>query len=482
MHGSEGIIRLALCVALFAAGVGTPWLYGLALVLPPFGAIALALRGQRGLMQPGPVAPYSELSGALSLLLLGSVLAQLLSYASFLAANILATPGEKASVGLFITGLFIARIPILLFQAVQAALLPKLAGLAGEGRHDDFRAGMRKLVLIVIGLGILGTIAAATIGPFVGELLFGKDKFILGHRDLALLALGSGCFILALTLAQGLIALRGYAAAAVSWMVGIVAFVRGHGRRQRPLPARRARIRRRHRGGIASRWESRSWLARTAGSRPMVSRSSSRTFLTNRSRSERVRASETRLLVEAHRRDPLAVPSPDDAPAVPRHQSTPRALLRLARPKQWVKNILVLAAPGAAGVLDQSAAVRDTAIAFVCFCLAASGTYYLNDALDVEADRVHPTKRFRPVAAGDVSVRMAITGAIILEVLAIALSFLARPELALVIAGYLALDRRVQHCGSSTKRSSTWRPSRPASCCARSPAASRSVSTSRRGS
>jgi O-antigen/teichoic acid export membrane protein len=225
MHGSEGIIRLAFCVALFAAGVGTPWLYGLALVLPPFGAIALALRGQRGLVQPGPVAPYSELSGALSLLLLGSVLAQLLSYASFLAANILATPAEKASVGLFITGLFIARIPILLFQAVQAALLPKLAGLAGEGRHDDFRGGMRKLVLIVVGLGILGTIAAATIGPFVGELLFGKDKFILGHRDLALLAAGSGCFILALTLAQGLIALRGYAAAAISWMIGIVAFV-----------------------------------------------------------------------------------------------------------------------------------------------------------------------------------------------------------------------------------------------------------------
>ena len=224
MHGSEGILRLAFCIALFAAGVGTPWLYGLALALPPFGAIAIALRGQHGLMKPGPEAPYSELSSALSLLLLGSVLAQLLSYASFLAANLLAEPSEKASVGLFITGLFIARIPILLFQAVQAALLPKLAALAGEGRHDDFRSGMRKLVLIVIGLGILGTVAAATIGPFVGEILFGKDKFILGHRDLALLAAGSGGFILALTLAQGLIALRGYAAAAISWFAGIVAF------------------------------------------------------------------------------------------------------------------------------------------------------------------------------------------------------------------------------------------------------------------
>ena len=157
-----------------------------------------------GSLTPGPEAPYSELSSALSLLLLGSVLAQLLSYASFLAANILATPSEKASVGMFITGLFIARIPILLFQAVQAALLPKLAGLAGEGRHDDFRGGMRKLVLIVVGARASSARSRPRrSGPFVGELLFGKDKFILGHRDLALLAAGSGCFILALTLAQG---------------------------------------------------------------------------------------------------------------------------------------------------------------------------------------------------------------------------------------------------------------------------------------
>jgi O-antigen/teichoic acid export membrane protein len=225
MHASEGILRLAFCVTLFAAGVGTPWLYGLALALPPLGAIGIALRGQRNLMVPGPEAPYSELSSALSLLLLGSVLAQLLSYASFLAANLLAEPDQKALVGKFITGLFIARIPILLFQAVQAALLPKLAHLAGEGRHADFRAGMRKLVLIVIGLGLVGVIAGATIGPTAGKILFGQEKFILGNRDLALLAAGSGGFILALTLAQGLIALRGYAGAALSWLAGIVAFV-----------------------------------------------------------------------------------------------------------------------------------------------------------------------------------------------------------------------------------------------------------------
>ena len=75
--------------------------------------------------------------------------------------------------------------------------------------------------------------------------------------------------------------------------------------------------------------------------------------------------------------------------------------MRLARPKQWIKNVLVIAAPGAAGRARRTAPrCSAPAIAFVCFCLAASGTYFLNDALDVEADRRHPTKRFRPIAVG----------------------------------------------------------------------------------
>src|SRR5207237_4721157 len=130
----------------------------LALALPPAIAVLVSLRGQHDLLKPGPTAPYAELSGALGLLLLGSVLAQSLSYAAFLAATILAKTGaQKDALAGFITGIFVARIPILLFQAVQAALLPKLAALAGAGRHDEFRNGMRRLLVIVIGLGIVGT-------------------------------------------------------------------------------------------------------------------------------------------------------------------------------------------------------------------------------------------------------------------------------------------------------------------------------------
>ena len=69
--------------------------------------------------------------------------------------------------------------------------------------------------------------------------------------------------------------------------------------------------------------------------------------------------------------------------------------------------MLVFAAPGAAGVLDEPRQLGLTCLAFVAMCLASSGTYYWNDALDIESDREHPTKRFRPIASGLVSVRTA---------------------------------------------------------------------------
>ncbi|HUI47122.1 MAG TPA: decaprenyl-phosphate phosphoribosyltransferase [Acidimicrobiia bacterium] len=120
---------------------------------------------------------------------------------------------------------------------------------------------------------------------------------------------------------------------------------------------------------------------------------------------------------------------------VPRHRLP--ALVRLARPKQWIKNILVIAAPGAAGVLGDPTALFRTFIAFVCFCLAASGTYFINDAVDAEADRRHPSKLQRPVASGEVSVRTAVVGGVVLVVASIALSFAARWQLSLVVGGYL---------------------------------------------
>jgi decaprenyl-phosphate phosphoribosyltransferase len=125
------------------------------------------------------------------------------------------------------------------------------------------------------------------------------------------------------------------------------------------------------------------------------------------------------------------------APAARRSHLPP--LLRACRPKQWLKNVLVFAAPAAAGVLGQRADLVEASIAFVAFCLAASGTYLLNDASDVESDRAHPTKRFRPIAAGEVSVSTARGVGVVLLLAAFGVGFLTGWRLPIVVLTYLVL-------------------------------------------
>ena len=126
--------------------------------------------------------------------------------------------------------------------------------------------------------------------------------------------------------------------------------------------------------------------------------------------------------------------------AEPARGSLLRGLVALARPKQWTKNVLVFAAPAAAGLLFDARVFALTVIAFVCFCLAASGTYYLNDVCDAEADRLHPRKRHRPVAAGVVPLALARAVGVGLLVAAVALAALGTGwQLALVLAIYVVL-------------------------------------------
>jgi decaprenyl-phosphate phosphoribosyltransferase len=117
-----------------------------------------------------------------------------------------------------------------------------------------------------------------------------------------------------------------------------------------------------------------------------------------------------------------------------------RGLLRTARPKQWIKNVLVLAAPGSAGVLTHPRPLVRTAIMVVLFTMASASTYLINDTLDAQADREHPTKQFRPVASGLVPPWLSSLGGVTLGVgsLALAYGLLGPASFALIIA-YLAL-------------------------------------------
>ncbi len=126
-------------------------------------------------------------------------------------------------------------------------------------------------------------------------------------------------------------------------------------------------------------------------------------------------------------------------------KSLPAGIVKALRPRQWVKNVLVFAAPVAAlgddrYVYDYREVLVRVLIAFVVFSLGASCVYLVNDARDVEADRAHPTKRYRPIAAGVVPEWLAYTLAVVLGVASLAISWLVTPNLALVMAVYIAIQ------------------------------------------
>lgn len=116
-----------------------------------------------------------------------------------------------------------------------------------------------------------------------------------------------------------------------------------------------------------------------------------------------------------------------------------RGLLRAIRVKQWSKNVIVFVAPAAAGVLRDPGPALHALGAFGIFCLAASGTYLFNDALDVDADRLHPTKQRRPFASGALGIRLGLAvGGLLLAAALASAWLLAGWPLALVMAAYVA--------------------------------------------
>jgi len=116
-------------------------------------------------------------------------------------------------------------------------------------------------------------------------------------------------------------------------------------------------------------------------------------------------------------------------------------MIRTSRPRQWPKNLLVIAAPLAGGVLDQPAVLARTAVAGAAFLLASAAVYAANDVADAERDRAHPVKRSRPVAAGELPERRALALAAGCTALALAAGLASGvPLLSAAVAGYLAIS------------------------------------------
>lgn len=123
-------------------------------------------------------------------------------------------------------------------------------------------------------------------------------------------------------------------------------------------------------------------------------------------------------------------------PSRPRLPATVRAM----RPKQWVKNLLVFAAPIAAGVILSPAVLVSTLLAFAAFCAVSASIYLINDVRDVESDRQHPTKRLRPIAAGELSAPLALALAAVMLAVSLAIGFSTAPLLGVVLLTYWVLQ------------------------------------------
>lgn len=145
----------------------------------------------------------------------------------------------------------------------------------------------------------------------------------------------------------------------------------------------------------------------------------------------------------ADRMTPIDTPSAQgagstDLEPAPRHRLP--AIVRALRPKQWVKNVLVFSAPLAAGQLLHWGVLRSTLGALVAFALVSSAVYLQNDARDVEEDRQHPRKRFRPIAAGELSIPAALVMCGVVFVAGAALGFWINPALAAVLVVYAVMQ------------------------------------------
>ena len=220
--GADGAIRLVACLALWMLGVDSIGPYALVVAVSPLAATAIVVAQGGTRTHDGPPAAFSEVTPNLGWLLLGSIMAAGLVNSGPLGVDVLADAGEAAKVTAFGNGVLLSRIPLFLFQAVQAALLPRLARLAAKGDLEEFRQGLALLMKVVTAVAVAGVVGSFFFGPWALRLVYEGG---LDRRTLTLLALASGIYMLAMALAQAVIALQGHRFVALGWLAAMGTFL-----------------------------------------------------------------------------------------------------------------------------------------------------------------------------------------------------------------------------------------------------------------
>lgn len=218
----DGLVRITACVLLWQLGVTSVGAYALAVAMSPLVAAGVVFVRGETKTDDGPPATYSEITPNLGWLLLGTIMAAALVNAGPLGVDFLANASDAEKVTAFGNGVLLSRVPLFLFQAVQAALLPRLARLAAKGDLEEFRHGFSLLLKVVTAVAVLGTVGSFVLGPPILTMVYDGG---LDRRTLTLLALASGMYMLALAVSQGVIALQGHKFVAVGWLSAMIGFL-----------------------------------------------------------------------------------------------------------------------------------------------------------------------------------------------------------------------------------------------------------------
>ena len=218
----DGLVRIAACVLLWQFGVTNVGAYALSVAVSPIIAAGVVFARGETKTDDGPPAAYAEITPNLGWLLLGTIMAAALVNAGPLGVDFLANASDAEKVTAFGNGVLLSRVPLFLFQAVQAALLPRLARLAAKGDLAEFREGFSLLLKVVTAVAVLGTVGSFLLGPPILKMVYDGG---LDRRTLTLLALASGLYMLALAVSQGVIALQGHKYVAAGWLSAMIGFL-----------------------------------------------------------------------------------------------------------------------------------------------------------------------------------------------------------------------------------------------------------------
>jgi O-antigen/teichoic acid export membrane protein len=215
----DGGLRVLLACALGVAGTRTPVAYGLILVAAPLLAVAVTLRPVLAQLHPGPPLGWRAMGRRLGLLIVTMLLAQVIINAAVISVRLL-SPGDPAVTGALLAAVVLARVPLFVFTAVQTSLLPGLCGALAAGDQARYRRLLARTCAAVTILGLAGGVTAIILGPWLTRVLFAARP-VLSSTDFAWLAAGTLCYMLALVLGQGVLALGRHRDQMLAWLAGV---------------------------------------------------------------------------------------------------------------------------------------------------------------------------------------------------------------------------------------------------------------------